>query len=130
MVLLSLFTGTILNIYKMRGKVDFFRRARGYVPDPFTTDNNVTGINNHPSIVSKTGNQVIHQWMNKYLTRCDEAWRGIVIIPIRGLNLLFLFLHPVLEFNIIPIFQEIFFFYPCSIACLINTFHSSSNSDS
>ena len=33
--------------------------------------------NNHPAIVSKTGNQVIHQWMDKYLTKCDEAWRGI-----------------------------------------------------
>lgn len=26
------------------GKVDFFRRSRGYVPDPFTTNKDVTGI--------------------------------------------------------------------------------------
>ncbi len=44
-------------------------------------------VNNHPAIVSKTGNQVIHQWMDKYLTECDEAWRGIGVIPNSGLDL-------------------------------------------
>ncbi|WHY84334.1 hydrogenase formation protein HypD [Neobacillus novalis] len=43
--------------------------------------------NNHPAIVSKTGNQVIHQWLDKYLTNCDEAWRGIGVIPNSGLDL-------------------------------------------
>lgn len=43
--------------------------------------------NNHPSVVSKTGNQVIRQWIDKYLTVCDEAWRGIGIIPDSGLDL-------------------------------------------
>jgi hydrogenase expression/formation protein HypD len=44
-------------------------------------------INNHPAIFSKTGNQVIHQWMDKYLITCDEAWRGIGVIPSSGLDL-------------------------------------------
>lgn len=44
-------------------------------------------INNHPAIVTKTGNQVIHQWFEKYLTECDEAWRGIGVIPNSGLDL-------------------------------------------
>ncbi|WP_040208559.1 hydrogenase formation protein HypD [Neobacillus jeddahensis] len=43
--------------------------------------------NNHPSVVTKTGNQVIHQWLEKYLTECDEAWRGIGVIPNSGLDL-------------------------------------------
>ncbi|MDP4083553.1 MAG: hydrogenase formation protein HypD [Bacillota bacterium] len=44
-------------------------------------------VNNHPSVVSKTGNLVIHGWLDKYLTECDEAWRGIGIIPNSGLDL-------------------------------------------
>ncbi|MGG3561452.1 hydrogenase formation protein HypD [Neobacillus rhizosphaerae] len=44
-------------------------------------------INNHPSVVSKTGNQVIQQWMDQYLIKCDEAWRGIGVIPNSGLDL-------------------------------------------
>lgn len=44
-------------------------------------------INNHPAVVSKTGNQVIQQWMTEYLTECDEAWRGIGVIPKSGLDL-------------------------------------------
>jgi hydrogenase expression/formation protein HypD len=43
--------------------------------------------NNHPSVVCKAGNRVIHQWMEKYLTECDEAWRGIGAIPKSGLDL-------------------------------------------
>lgn len=43
--------------------------------------------NNHQAVVTKTGNQVIHQWLKKYLTRCDEAWRGIGVIPNSGLDL-------------------------------------------
>jgi hydrogenase expression/formation protein HypD len=42
--------------------------------------------NNLQSIVSKTGNQVIHQWLNRYLTPCEEAWRGIGVIPNSGLD--------------------------------------------
>ena len=37
--------------------------------------------------VTKTGNQVIHSWMEKYLAECDEAWRGIGVIPASGLDL-------------------------------------------
>jgi hydrogenase expression/formation protein HypD len=44
-------------------------------------------VNNHPAIVSKTGNKVIHQWFEKYLTECDEAWRGIGVIANSGLDL-------------------------------------------
>jgi hydrogenase expression/formation protein HypD len=43
--------------------------------------------NNYPSVVSKTGNQVIQGWLEKYLTECDEAWRGIGMIPNSGLDL-------------------------------------------
>jgi hydrogenase expression/formation protein HypD len=43
--------------------------------------------NNHPYVVSKTGNQVIQQWLDKYLTECDEVWRGIGMIPNSGLDL-------------------------------------------
>jgi len=43
--------------------------------------------NNHPSVVTKTGNLVIQQWMDKYLTVCDEAWRGIGVIRNSGLDL-------------------------------------------
>jgi hydrogenase expression/formation protein HypD len=49
--------------------------------------NEVAIINNHPAIVTKTGNQVIHQWFDKYLAPCDEAWRGIGVIPGSGLDL-------------------------------------------
>ncbi|SDL91295.1 hydrogenase formation protein HypD [Bacillus sp. OK048] len=44
-------------------------------------------VNNHPAVVSKTGNQVIHQWFDKYLIECDEAWRGIGVIANSGLDL-------------------------------------------
>jgi hydrogenase expression/formation protein HypD len=43
--------------------------------------------NNHPSVVSKTGNLVIQGWMKKYLIECDEAWRGIGVIAKSGLDL-------------------------------------------
>jgi hydrogenase expression/formation protein HypD len=49
--------------------------------------NEVAIINNHPAIVTKTGNQVIHQWFDKYLAPCDEAWRGIGVILGSGLDL-------------------------------------------
>ncbi|XJZ25866.1 hydrogenase formation protein HypD [Bacillota bacterium Lsc_1132] len=44
-------------------------------------------LNNHRSVVTKTGNQVIHQWLKKYLTTSDEPWRGIGVIPKSGLDL-------------------------------------------
>jgi hydrogenase expression/formation protein HypD len=44
-------------------------------------------LNNHPAVVRKAGNQVIHQWLEKYLTECDEAWRGMGVIPRSGLDL-------------------------------------------
>lgn len=48
---------------------------------------NVAIENNHPAVVSKTGNQVIHKWLDKYLTEADEAWRGIGVIAKSGLDL-------------------------------------------
>ncbi|MEH7109459.1 MULTISPECIES: hydrogenase formation protein HypD [Bacillaceae] len=44
-------------------------------------------LNNHRAVVRKTGNQVIQNHMDQYLTECDEAWRGIGIIPNSGLDL-------------------------------------------
>jgi hydrogenase expression/formation protein HypD len=47
----------------------------------------VAVVNNHPAVVSKTGNQVTQQWLEKYMTQVDEAWRGIGVIPMSGLDL-------------------------------------------
>ena len=44
-------------------------------------------LNNYRSIVTKSGNPVIRQWMDQYLTESDEAWRGIGTIPKSGLDL-------------------------------------------
>lgn len=44
-------------------------------------------VNDHQSIVTKSGNLVARQLMDKFLTECDEAWRGIGIIPASGLDL-------------------------------------------
>jgi len=43
--------------------------------------------NNYPAVVSKAGNPVTQSWISKYLEPCDEAWRGIGIIPNSGLDL-------------------------------------------
>lgn len=43
--------------------------------------------NNYTSVVSKAGNAAAQQWMDTYLTTCDEAWRGIGVIPDSGLDL-------------------------------------------
>lgn len=43
-------------------------------------------INDHPMIVTKEGNVVAQQLMAKYFTSCDEAWRGIGVIPNSGLD--------------------------------------------
>lgn len=43
--------------------------------------------NNHPSVVTKTGNRVIQQWIDRYLQQSNEAWRGIGVIPGSGLDL-------------------------------------------
>lgn len=44
-------------------------------------------INDHRAIVSKGGNQIAKQWMDTYFTVCDEAWRGIGVIPKSGLDI-------------------------------------------
>lgn len=44
-------------------------------------------INNHPSVVSQSGNMVAKRWMTTFFEECDEAWRGIGIIPRSGLDL-------------------------------------------
>lgn len=43
-------------------------------------------LNDHPSIVTKEGNVVAQQLMDKYFTECDERWRGIGVIPNSGLD--------------------------------------------
>ncbi|MFI8709380.1 hydrogenase formation protein HypD [Bacillus sp. NPDC077411] len=43
--------------------------------------------NNYSSVVSNSGNKVAKQWMETYLTICDEAWRGIGVISNSGLDL-------------------------------------------
>ncbi|MCM3664379.1 hydrogenase formation protein HypD [Mesobacillus subterraneus] len=43
-------------------------------------------LNDHKSIVTKQGNIVARKWMATYFTHCDEAWRGIGIIPKSGLD--------------------------------------------
>lgn len=43
-------------------------------------------LNDHPMIVTKEGNVVAQQLMAKYFTTCDEAWRGIGVIPKSGLD--------------------------------------------
>jgi hydrogenase expression/formation protein HypD len=43
-------------------------------------------LNDHKSIVTKHGNIVARKWMDTYFTHCDEAWRGIGIIPKSGLD--------------------------------------------
>ncbi|WP_071394484.1 hydrogenase formation protein HypD [Bacillus tuaregi] len=43
-------------------------------------------LNDHSSVVTKEGNRVAQGLMNQYFTTCDEAWRGIGIIPASGLD--------------------------------------------
>lgn len=43
-------------------------------------------INNYPSVVTNEGNVQAQFWLNKYFMECDEAWRGIGIIPKSGLD--------------------------------------------
>lgn len=43
-------------------------------------------VNNHPMIVTKEGNVIAQKLMGKYFTICDEAWRGIGVIPNSGLD--------------------------------------------
>lgn len=44
-------------------------------------------VNDHPAVVTKKGNQTAQQLMAHYFHKCDEAWRGIGIIPASGLDL-------------------------------------------
>lgn len=44
-------------------------------------------INDHQAIVTKQGNKVAKAWMDTYFSVCDEAWRGIGIIPNSGLDI-------------------------------------------
>ncbi len=41
-------------------------------------------INDYPSVVSENGNKHAQDIMEKYLTKCDEAWRGIGMIEGSG----------------------------------------------
>lgn len=44
-------------------------------------------INNYPAVVTNEGNLHAKAWLDKYFTTCDEAWRGIGVIPNSGLDL-------------------------------------------
>ncbi|MEQ6376039.1 hydrogenase formation protein HypD [Bacillaceae bacterium S4-13-56] len=44
-------------------------------------------INDHPKVVRKEGNTVTRSIMNHYLEKCDEAWRGMGVIPQSGMDL-------------------------------------------
>ncbi|MBB6444587.1 hydrogenase formation protein HypD [Bacillus benzoevorans] len=44
-------------------------------------------INDHPAVVTQKGNQTAQHLMTHYFHECDEAWRGIGIIPASGLDL-------------------------------------------
>jgi len=44
-------------------------------------------VNDHRSIVKKEGNLLAQEWMQKYFSFNDEAWRGIGTIPGSGLDL-------------------------------------------
>lgn len=81
----------LVNEYNISGVITGFETAELlsgiYKSIDLTLKNEVAILNNYPAIVSKTGNQVIHQWFDKYLTPCDEAWRGIGVIPGSGLDL-------------------------------------------
>lgn len=44
-------------------------------------------INDHPAVVTKKGNQTAQYFMTHYFHECDEAWRGIGVIPASGLDL-------------------------------------------
>lgn len=44
-------------------------------------------VNDHKSIVTYEGNRHAKDWMELYFTHCNEAWRGIGIIPDSGLDL-------------------------------------------
>jgi len=43
--------------------------------------------NDHPAVVTKKGNQMTQRWIGRYLSKCDEAWRGIGVIKGSGLDL-------------------------------------------
>jgi hydrogenase expression/formation protein HypD len=44
-------------------------------------------INDHRSVVTSSGNLNAQEWIKTYFEPCDEAWRGIGIIPNSGLDI-------------------------------------------
>ena len=44
-------------------------------------------VNDYPAIVTKEGNKAAQNLMSHYFSECDEAWRGIGVIPSSGLDL-------------------------------------------
>ncbi len=50
-------------------------------------NNKLDIINNHPSIVTNEGNLQAKKWLDTFFMPCDEAWRGIGVIPDSGLDL-------------------------------------------
>jgi len=81
----------LVDEYHISGVITGFETAEMLAGIYKLIDLSLTGTvaieNNYPAVVSKRGNPVIHQWLNKYLNECDEAWRGMGVIPKSGLDL-------------------------------------------
>ncbi|WML55826.1 hydrogenase formation protein HypD [Neobacillus sp. PS3-12] len=81
----------LVDEYQISGVITGFETAELlsgiYKLSDLAMQGHVSIENNHPSVVSKTGNQVSQEWMAKYLIECDEVWRGIGVIPKSGLDL-------------------------------------------
>jgi hydrogenase expression/formation protein HypD len=81
----------LVDEYNISGVITGFETAEllsgVYKLIELTLEEKAAVINNHSSVVSKKGNQVIQGWLEKYLVKSDEAWRGIGVIPRSGLDL-------------------------------------------
>lgn len=77
--------------YKISGVITGFEPAELlsgiYKLINLAIDNEAKIVNDHRAIVTKKGNLRAQEWMDTYFTLCDEAWRGIGIIPGSGLDL-------------------------------------------
>lgn len=81
----------LVDKYKISGVITGFETAELlsgiYKAIDLVLNEQAAIVNNHPTIVTKTGNRFIHQWLEKYLQKCDEAWWGIGVNPNSGLDL-------------------------------------------
>jgi hydrogenase expression/formation protein HypD len=81
----------LVNEYQVSGVISGFEPAELlsgiYKLIDLALRNEAKIINDHRSIVTKEGNQVAQKWMETYFEVCDEAWRGIGMIPNSGLDI-------------------------------------------